>query len=191
MERPMPWAAAELATPTERSDQSTDRRGWRGHAIKPSRPYKSREEGVPHRDVRPQEVRDVGDEVAHDEGLAARIVLEEGDEALAEHEGLELEGGIEDPEATEDDLERPLGVDDRGEVSLGVGGTLARVAGVVPLAAAAAVPVVAVVAAVAGSLQGAPFLVVGRGQSCACAVHHVMPPATRLPAAFWAFLSPR
>ena len=59
-----------------------------------------REERVPHRDVGRHEVPDVRDEVAEDEGLPAGVGQDVGlDEAAAEHEGLELQGGIEDPEA--------------------------------------------------------------------------------------------
>ena len=39
------------------------------------------------------------------------------DEAAAEHEGLELQGRIEDPEQAEGDLEHPLGPDRRRETA--------------------------------------------------------------------------
>ena len=68
-----------------------------------------REERVPHRDVGRHEVPDVGDEVAEDEGLPAGVGQDDGlHEAAAEHEGLELQRGIEDPEEAEDDLQGPL-----------------------------------------------------------------------------------
>ena len=43
------------------------------------------------------------------------VGLENADEALAEHERLELQGRIEQPEEAEDDLEHPLGAHDEGE----------------------------------------------------------------------------
>ena len=47
---PIPWAAAEVATPDGRSLQSTaKRRGGRGQAIRPMRPYRSAEPGAPVR----------------------------------------------------------------------------------------------------------------------------------------------
>ena len=51
-----------------------------------------------------------------DEGLAAGVGQDARvDEAPAEHEGLELQGGVEDPEQAEDDLQRALGADGEGE----------------------------------------------------------------------------
>ncbi len=63
---------------------------------------------------------DVGDEVADDEGLALGVGEDERvDEALPEHVGLELEGGVEDPEEAEDYLERALRAQDRRDVPIG------------------------------------------------------------------------
>ena len=45
-----------------------------------------------------------------DVGLAVRVVQEVGrGEAAAEHERLELQTGVEEPEQSQDDLEDPLG----------------------------------------------------------------------------------
>ena len=57
------------------------------------------------------------DQVADDEGLARCVGLKQADEALAEHEWLELQGRIEEPEETQDDLEDPLGGDGEREPS--------------------------------------------------------------------------
>ncbi len=77
-----------------------------------------REERVPDRDVRSQEVPDMGDEVTQHEGLALRVGQDEArDEAPAEHEGLELQGRVEDPEQAEDDLEDALGADGEREAA--------------------------------------------------------------------------
>ena len=61
----------------------------------------------------------MGDEIAQDEGLPAGVgqdvVLHE---AVAEHEGLELQRGIEDPEQAEDDLQDPLGADGQREAAV-------------------------------------------------------------------------
>ena len=174
IERPMPWAAADEATPAGRSLQSVPAArgpGPRHEAEQPvhehgaggagegggrageehaqaladdpdaERPDErdgqrrahrapeqqadadeeldQREERVPHRDVGRDEVPDVRDEVAEDEGLPAGVGQDEVlDEALAEHEGLELQGRIEDPEQAEDDLERPLRADGEREAAL-------------------------------------------------------------------------
>ena len=48
-------------------------------------------------------------------GAAQDVVLHE---AAAEHEGLELQGRIEDPEEAEDDLQGPLGADGEGEAAV-------------------------------------------------------------------------
>ncbi len=58
------------------------------------------------------------DEVTEDErlatGIAQDVVL---DEASTEHEGLELQCGVEDPEQAENDLERPLRADGEREAA--------------------------------------------------------------------------
>ncbi len=78
-----------------------------------------REERVPHHDVGRHEVPDVGDEVAEDERLAAGVAQNVGlHEAAAEHEGLELQGGIEDPEEAENDLQGPLRPEREGEAAV-------------------------------------------------------------------------
>ena len=85
----------------------------------PDEELDQREEGVPDRDVGRHEVPDVCDEVPEDEGLPAGVgqdvVL---DEALAEHEGLELQGGVEDPEQAQSDLEPPLRADGQREAAV-------------------------------------------------------------------------
>ena len=43
--------------------------------------------------------------------------MNEFDEAAAEHERLELQGGVEDPEQAQDDLEHPLGADGQREAA--------------------------------------------------------------------------
>ena len=105
--------------PGERQDQGRlDRRAVeQAHA---DEELDQREEGVPHRDVGGDEVPDVGDEVADDEGLALGVGQDVGlDEAAAEHERLELQGGIEDPEEAQDDLQDALGRDGQGEAAAG------------------------------------------------------------------------
>ena len=77
------------------------------------------EERVPHRDVGRHEVPDVRDEVAQDEGLPAGVgQYERVHEAAAEHEGLKLQGGIDDPEQAQNDLEHALGADGEGEAAV-------------------------------------------------------------------------
>ncbi len=68
------------------------------------------EEGAPRRDVGTDEVTDVGDDPADDRGLALCVVQEVGrGEATPEHERLEPQSGIEQPEQTKDDLKGALG----------------------------------------------------------------------------------
>ena len=55
------------------------------------------------------------DQVADDERLARRVGLENADEALTEHERLELQGRIEQPEEAKHDLEHPLRAHHEGE----------------------------------------------------------------------------
>ena len=168
-ERPMPWAAADEATPVSspspspspctapasggvrpgheaeqpvhedtagRAGQRSGRSGENHAEALPEEPHpegpgerhgqggthrrpveepqadgelNQREERVPDRDVRREEVPDVGDEVADDERLPLGVGQDVGlHEAAPEHEGLELQGGVEHPEQPQDDLQRPL-----------------------------------------------------------------------------------
>ena len=174
MERPMPWAAADEATPTGRSLQSTQRRGGRGQAMRPSSPYMSTDPGapvsalaVPVRSMpMPSPMTQTPSTQTNDTASAGRTVRRKSrptpmkswisakkvfhtatsgatkfpmwvmrsprtkgcpwrwagctslDEAPAEHEGLELQGGVEDPEQAEDDLEHPLGADGEWEAAV-------------------------------------------------------------------------
>ena len=119
--RSMPMPSPMTQTPSD----PDERHGQRGAHRAPEEQADAdeeldqREERVPHRDVGRQEVPDVGDEVAEDEGLPAGVGQDVGvDEAPAEHEGLELQGGVEDPEQAEDDLEDPLGADGEREAAV-------------------------------------------------------------------------
>ena len=70
------------------------------------------EEDVPYRNVRRYEVTSRRDEPCKGCRLPAGIGGNEGrDEVLAEHVRLVLQGGVEYPEKTEDDLEGALGPD--------------------------------------------------------------------------------
>ena len=94
------------------------------------------------------------------------------DEAAAEHEGLELQGRIEDPEQAEDDLEHPLGLKTGGRARsrwpevAGAAGVVALV-----LAALVAAVVAAAVAVAVAAVHGAAIRIVGNRQGGACAVH--------------------
>ena len=118
--RSMPRPSPMTQTPRTQTNDTAERGAHRApeQQAHPDEELDQREERVPHRDVGRHEVPDVGDEVAEDEGLPAGVgqdvVL---DEAPAEHEGLELQGRIEDPEQAEDDLEHPLGADGEREAA--------------------------------------------------------------------------
>jgi hypothetical protein len=76
----------------------------------PDRHLNEGKEGVPDGNVRAHEVPDVGDDPPDDVRLSLCIVQEEtGGEPTAEHVRLELQSGVQQPEQTEDDLERALG----------------------------------------------------------------------------------
>ena len=68
-----------------------------------------RKEGVPNGDMGPDEIADIRDDPPDDVGLIVGVVQQIGrGEVTAEHEGLELQTRVEEPEQSQSDLEDPL-----------------------------------------------------------------------------------